>query len=1516
MPTVSNRWWFHIKKWLFQFLKWLLMIFFSFTVFFITLFFALQFDAVQNAVLPHITRFVSQKLKTRVEIESVSIALMDKIVLNKVKLYDKNQVPMIIADEVYVGVISFDFYEMIYPKTYQNKIGARMIELHDAQLHIYDKNGKVNIEEVFAEEDNDTTPSKRDLFIDFPNIYLYNFYFSFVDSSASDSERVSIPNHWNYQNLHLQNTQLTGGFYFHKRDQMLIKIKHLTTQEKFTQMVIDSLCGDIKVKFPNSNYPDSIPYFQFTHMIAKLNQSRLDFDALIWNDQFPTLFKPINPKDYRLNFRPSYVTFQDISYFIPSDTIPLKGRVDLEGKVKMNLTTIKGNDLLLSYNQRSLLNADIRIDNFTDGDEIFIQAKLKNSTLYAADIDTLLSTVELPKQIANMGVMTINGKFTGFPHDFVADAIFEGPIGNIITDINMKIGKNEITYSGNLQTKQLDIDKIFELQDTIAPSLNFMGKVEGKNFELATLNTKAEFLIDNSPLFNNLVDSLKGTLIFNQKILKGHVNLLDKEAEAIVDIAFDFNQKPIYNIFGDLKKLDLKSFHITQNPYILSSFLDIKLQGDSLDEMKGFARLYKTSLLNPTKNSELFVEDVEVILQNQNHLKTINFYSDLLNLNLTTNFLYQHFPDLGTELWKELKLYFKNQADSLQHYYENKKVLFMDKTLQLKAEILNLKPIFDFFEQKVSIAKKSTVSLNVHYFQNIEIDVQFQSDSVVYNKMKTYDLDLSSHILKNQYTNDWNMKALCRLDSLKSGGFTLSHFTLKPTIQGNSLGLALSFEQNQKDLHNKIHWITYGKIDTVSYLKWDEQNSITQLGNTEWTFNPENKIIFTADFFAIENVQINHQEEFINISGEVSEKKDRITLRIHDLAIQTIHKVYPIHPKLKGDIDAKIVIQKPFDAPLANINGQIEKLSFHNIDYGKLTVVSNWSESTDAITLNLGLIQQNDTILGLTGLYNPMDKISPLIFHLTTSNLSLKLIQPFISDYVYDLKGGISLENLSINGDINQPKIFGLARFVNASVGIKYLKTKFYITSDKGSIRFNQSHLNLQDIEIKDIKGRTALANGFVNYSRISELHYKFLFTNISNFTVLNTQKQDNELFYGKAIVKKGWLEIIGNKDITTINADLVTGEGTSIHIPINSYVKGSRLDYVYFKGKSNEKIKTKLKISGVQLNMNVEATPDADMYIIFDEKAGDIIHGNGLGNIALNITADGEFTMMGKYTIQKGDYLFTTQNVINKKFLLEEGGTISWSGDPYEASIDIRALYKVNASLSSLDTTLKNSARVQVQVLMTLKGSLLNPEIYLSLIMPTLTQNEAVTIVQQFRNIENDPQELNRQVFSLLMFGRFAPPNTFFGEGAGSSGVTSSLSELLSNQLNTWLGQSLKEDFGISLSSNRFDDVTVLVQAKLFNNKVTVSRDGAIMNTNQRDLTVGNISIHIKLLPSDKKAPTRDNPGQLAIEIFNRESLGFANTLLSTNRGVGIFFKKDFDQLIEILRFTNKKTKKSQNSM
>ncbi|GIV43499.1 MAG: hypothetical protein KatS3mg035_0622 [Bacteroidia bacterium] len=229
--------------------------------------------------------------------------------------------------------------------------------------------------------------------------------------------------------------------------------------------------------------------------------------------------------------------------------------------------------------------------------------------------------------------------------------------------------------------------------------------------------------------------------------------------------------------------------------------------------------------------------------------------------------MYQHLPSLGTEIWKELKLYFKNSTDSLQRYYESKKVTFTDKTLKLNAEILNINPLFDFWEQKIFVARNTKLDIAWNYFQNIQLDLSLQSDSIFYHTIKTYHLGLSTQVIKNQFANDWNVTALCQSDSLKVGDFKISDLSIQPSIKGNILGLDFAFQQNQPNLNNRVHWIANGKIDTLSYLQIDHQNSITQLGNTQWAFNPENKIVFKENFFAIENLQINYQEEFYQYFG-------------------------------------------------------------------------------------------------------------------------------------------------------------------------------------------------------------------------------------------------------------------------------------------------------------------------------------------------------------------------------------------------------------------------------------------------------------------------------------------------------------------------------------------------------------------------------------------------------------------------------------------------------------------------
>ena len=97
---------------------------------------------------------------------------------------------------------------------------------------------------------------------------------------------------------------------------------------------------------------------------------------------------------------------------------------------------------------------------------------------------------------------------------------------------------------------------------------------------------------------------------------------------------------------------------------------------------------------------------------------------------------------------------------------------------------------------------------------------------------------------------------------------------------------------------------------------------------------------------------------------------------------------------------------------------------------------------------------------------------------------------------------------------------------------------------------------------------------------------------------------------------------------------------------------------------------------------MEIEVLPEALVELILDEVMGDIITSRGTGNMRVKILEDESFELYGLYTIVSGDYLFTLQGIINKPFELIPGGTILWSGDLYEAEVNLQAKYSVNTDL------------------------------------------------------------------------------------------------------------------------------------------------------------------------------------------------------------------------------------------
>lgn len=347
------------------------------------------------------------------------------------------------------------------------------------------------------------------------------------------------------------------------------------------------------------------------------------------------------------------------------------------------------------------------------------------------------------------------------------------------------------------------------------------------------------------------------------------------------------------------------------------------------------------------------------------------------------------------------------------------------------------------------------------------------------------------------------------------------------------------------------------------------------------------------------------------------------------------------------------------------------------------------------------------------------------------------------------------------------------------------------------------------------------------------------------------------------------------------------------------------RYDFIQFLSAEDDE-RQKFLLSGkddgnFNLNLTIRATPEARAQLIYNSQIGDIIKAQGAGILRFGVDNDGNITLSGDYTVERGDYLFTLQNVINKRFTIERGGTIVWSGSPYDARIDISAVYRLKASLYELlvntyDNVYQNQ-RIQVESKILLTEELSNPNINFEINFPTVEDR----LVEELRQFFSTQEELNKQILSLVVLGKFYTPEylrgTYDAQNPNVFGTTAS--ELLSNQFSNWLSQiSNNVDIGLNYRpGNQLtnDEIELAMSTQIFNDRVRLN--GNIGNNNNPHTSnnsqiVGDFDVNVKLIPS----------GKLQLKAYNRSNNNLIYETAPYTQGVGFSFTEEFNSFNHLL--------------
>ena len=1445
---------------------------------------------MQTYLIAKISGYVTEKTKHEISIGYINLSWFDTIWLKDVLIRDKYQDTLIYVKDIKAD---FDLWHIIEKK--DPKLNFARVEGANVQLHRPKDAKYLNVDDwvtdsyaAFRNEDEkaaenvtiDTTSSVSNPFR-VTNVNLIDSRFAYVDDT-----RDSIKDGMNYNhfelidvNVKIRDLMVSEGIFTSTIDQLScldpasgLNVKRLSTQYYYSE---DSMCFKNTNAFIGSSYISQDMCFYY-HGSGELS----DF-----NDKV----------DIKAKLVDTYLATEDIAQFDPS-MLKYNDKYYFSGNFEGKVNNFDLRDFKVHFGKKSYLSGDFDFEGLPYFYETFIRANLTSSNVDPKDLRIYLSA-EQYDVIKDMDELGFEGDFVGFSTNFVTTGQFFSPYGKIIADINIKFPylSKLSYYTGEISVTDFDFGGFSG--DPLLGKLSLSGKIDGSGFSKKSASFTLKAKMPKLEFAGYECREIEADGEFASELFDGKLSINDPNLKLISNGLIDTREKKdSIKLDVNLIKADLQALGLFDKNAVISSHFRVNMKGIQLDTIKGYTEILKTAAF--IGNQSLYIDSIRVFSKKRNNQQELDVYSDLFSLNLFGSFKYSQVMNRSLNLLEEYKLLLLNKKDTLRVPNNIPSPFSLNYKLTLK----NITPLLKLLGSDISISKGEFEG----YFTGgavSEFTMKAHTDFIQKGQNILYDnhLDIYSSIITDERPY---AKTNIHLQSKKQNFLSLTQAeNMDITFDWYDDKIDLSFYAKEQKKDNRVIFnsvITYHENQNIEARI---KHADVKVFNTIWDIQSGNSVAYKNGNIIFDKVRSNSGDQLIKFEGKISkDPRDVFTLGIENLKLENLSAL--TKSNIKGELDAKVSLKDFYNKLTLESALSIELLEVNKFLVGTVASHMQWFADETRMNLNLSLNNKQKKVINIQGDYFPSHQDS-INFKVDFNEAKLSIWQGFLLKYVTDLEGELNA-SAHLTGNLRNPLIAGKGKLKNGRLVMDYLKTEYRFNGD---IELDNEKLGVKKFKIYDINDSEAVVTGGIFHNRLRDFLFN-LNINFDDFRVLNTDKNDNKLYYG-IINSSGEVNLIGNLDLLEITVKARTNKGTQFFIPLDvssSYEQGDFIRFVKVNDYSSAQAKIdqieKIDLKGINLNFEIDVTEDALCQIIFDRASGDILRIRGNGELQLSIDPEYEFNLIGDYRVSEGAYNFTLGNIlINKEFQIQDNSVISWHGNPYQGTMDIEATYNQLASLSPLysnnrsDSTLAKHPDVKkkypTQVTLYLDGALTGPsidfDIQINEYPRTITTDGGLlhsleTDIAAFKNrLANDEQELKKQVFSLILLRRFSPENTFDATGT----LSSSVSELFSNQFSNWASQ-LDDNLEVSLDlTDLSSDALKTMQLRLgyttLDGRLNISRAGGFTkNEYQSDFAniAGEWTVEYLLTENGKfkvKMYNRNNYSPLRIKGTNSITAGFS---------------------------------------
>ncbi len=1437
----------------------------------------LSLDGVQRYVLKRATHIASNKIGSKVAIGSITFTMPIGVTLHEVLVEDHAADTLLYSDQITARLSTLSLLH--------NELVLSQVEAKGGELQLREiGSGVLNIKEVVQTLIN---PDKESNFkTTLESIKVQDFDFSL-------KRLTSLKREFGVDLSDIRIHNIKG------------EISDLVSHKKITEMTIDSFSGveqsGLEIKSGSGHLVVYDGVLDITNFHALVNSSQINLphcrlEGESWED-----YRDFNERvSIQLTSERSRLRASDVAYFAPA----LKDRsftarninLDFNGTVNKLETQLKN----MEFGKDGRMAGNLAIRGVTqfesaqfDIEDLKVDGSLTDVNNCIIGFGSEALAGKASEIVGALGQFSILADAHGSMERMSLDAALESKYGGA-TYVGEVVGAlQEPQILGAVATQKLELGRL--LSQKSLGAIDMRANVDYNSPSLAKESTakgNITMLGYNSCIYSGI--DFSATL--DGDVVEGAISSQDNKFDFDLAGVVGFGSEKDYNITMRVNRADLNALAINDRDSIsvISGSVKVNLKGNTIDDMSGSVTLRNTHYRY--NDESIYAPMIDVVARNSVDNKFIGLESDFVDATFNSK---SSFESIFSYLKEGLRDYIPVLYTTPTERNRERSVTIANKYSTLSIDFKRFSEISNAISSGFNVADNTSFNLMVNPFSE-RFALRLKSDYIEHNSLAATDININA-------SNDNDSLSLYATSSnIFVGRNSFSAYTLMAGARDNVVELSTGFRDSATSTTATLGMNV--KFDGFKQANITLLPSNISMADERWLISANN-ITATKERIEVDDFRIINGAQRLSLNGRASKNpSDSLTLMLKNYDISMITSVIDdLGYSVNGLSNGYVKIKQAFGNPQIVADVALDSIDVNTIPSPPLNLSARWNTKENRARVVITDRNNNNPVV--TGYYAPADV--RYYAKLQVDSLNMGLLDPLLKSTIKDTRGYANVD-VTLSGERRDASLHGTIDIYDVTTKILFTQVEYSIPSAR--IDVDDNRLTSYARKMYDKDGNEGLVTMNLSLDHLSNVSYNLRIVP-ENMLVLNTTEKDNELFYGK-LYASGVATITGDKRGVNMDITATSQPNSSFFMPLSTQSTVAKTDFITFvkenkEEQDNKKINFRRnyveerqkrmnpQATALNINMALHATPDLDFQLVIDPVVGDIIKARGEGRMNINVAPHKNlFEMYGDYNITEGNYLFTLLNPITKRFTVESGSSIQWTGDAINPLLNIDAVYKVKTSLDPLiygtsggGTDNSSSRAVPVDCIIHLGDRLAQPSVDFSIEVPTADTEQQAVIA----NTLIDQETISQQFLYLMFANSFIPVTSSYGSGLATSTTASTGFELLTNQLSNWLSSS---NYNVVIryrpeSDLTSDEVDLGFSRGLIDNRLLIEVEGNYLADNKAAINESNFS---NFMGEAYVTWLIDKAGSLRLKGFTQTIDRYDENQGLQETGIGVYYSESFN--------------------